>query len=475
MHHSSRSLQHFFRSLQFAGSRAYAHAPQQGDIQWRVDPTVKVAAGRKDAAVPLQSPQVFRTHTELAARLGYVAERCCNPGTIHIWHATMCPMSTLQVDTDDALRRWVAKREGVADVSESTWQMLEEEYWIDEWRTADPELRDKVRNRILARYRRLKRFAHEMGGSVTDMSGDGQQHDPTLVRADFPAGDPAALRAEALCLYWAKLAEAEKGVRRFRKDVLGGAAVSESVARGLIHSPAASVLSLESFKRNQIPIVGHTAEFLRYEKANPFERPYWARAVLRITWPGGETVTNPRMEGPAPMETLAFWDGQKLVPIAPWRFSLLRRLHEVAADLCRHYPWEPQDAAWLILTGEAPWAPPLTARVTGPDQIRNHGTITITAAHWVPKDAVTKFYAEVKSRVDSAPTPSLRRLAVFRFVAEQSSGITERFVYGLNIPSWRSLQARWNEEYPPEHEWHYRDVRNFRRDYTEASKSLTGY
>jgi hypothetical protein len=167
--------------------------------------------------------------------------------------------------------------------------------------------------------------------------------------------------------------------------------------------------------------------------------------------------------------------GLMLLRWASLQRNLLRRLHEVATGLCRHYPWKPQDAAWLILTGEAPWAPPLTARVTGPDQIRNHGTITITAAHWVPKDAVSKFYAEVKSRVDSAPTPSSRRLAVFRFVAEQSSTIRERLVYGLNIPSWRSLQARWNEEHPPGHEWHYRDVRNFRRDFAEASKSLIGY
>jgi hypothetical protein len=111
----------------------------------------------------------------------------------------------------------------------------------------------------------------------------------------------------------------------------------------------------------------------------------------------------------------------------------------------------------------------------GPDQIRNHGTITITAAHWVPKNAVSKFYAELKSRHDSAPTPSLRRLAVFRFVTEQSSGITERLVYGLNIPPWRSLQAQWNEVYPPGHEWHYRDIRNFRRDFKEAFTALVGY
>jgi hypothetical protein len=387
----------------------------------------------------------------------------------------MCPMRNSQVDTNDALRRWVAKREGTTDVSEPIWQLVVEDRLVADWWDEDPELRDKVRDEILARYRRYKRLVRETGGTIGDASEDGQERDSTLLWAELPAGDPAALRAEALCLYWAKLAEAEEGVCQFRKDVLGGAAVSESAARGLIHSPAAAVLRLESFQRSQIPIVGHTAEFLRYAKANPFERPYWARAAVRITWPSGETVINPRMERPTPMETLTFWDGQKPVPIAPWHFSLLRRLHEVATGLCRHYPWKPQDAAWLILTGEAPWAPPLTARVTGPDHIRNHGTITITAAHWVPKDAVSKFYAEVKSRVDSAPTPSLRRLAVFRFVAEQSSGIRERLVYGLNIPSWRSLQARWNEEHPPGHEWHYRDVRNFRRDFAEASKSLIGY
>jgi hypothetical protein len=387
----------------------------------------------------------------------------------------MCPMRNSQVDTDDALRRWVAKREGTTHVSEPIWQVVVEDRLVAEWWDEDPELRDKVRDEILTKYRRYKRLVRETGGTIGDASEDGQERDSILLRAELPAGDPAALRAEALCLYWAKLAEAEEGVCRFRKDVLGGAAVSESAARRLIHSPAAAVLRLESFQRSQIPIVGHTAEFLRYEKANPFERPYWARAAVRITWPGGETVINPRMERSTPMETLTFWDGQKPVPIAPWRFSLLRRLHEVATGLCRHYPWKPQDAAWLILTGKAPWAPPLTARVTGPDQIRNHGTITITAAHWVPKAAVSKFYVEVKSRVDSAPTPSLRRLAVFRFVAEQSSGIRERLVYGLNIRSWRSLQARWNEEHPPGHEWHYRDVRNFRRDFAEASKSLIGY
>jgi hypothetical protein len=309
----------------------------------------------------------------------------------------MCPMRNSQPDTDEAsLREWVAKREGVPDVSEPIWQLIVDDLYLGDWRTAgDPEARDKARKEILDRYRRLKRLVRDAGGEVVATSQDGQERDSTSLRATLPVGDPKALRADALCLYWAKLAEAEERVRQFRKEALGGTTLSEADARSLIHSPDSVVK---------------------------------------------------------------------------------RHLHEVAADLCRRYPWDLDDASWLILTGEAPWVPPLTARIKGPDQIRNHGTITITAAHWVPKDAVSKFYAELKAQyVDSAPTPSLRRLAIFRFVTEQSSGITEHLVFGLKIPPWRSLQAQWNEQYPPGHDWYYSDHRNLRRDFKEAFLALVGY
>ena len=132
-------------------------------------------------------------------------------------------------------------------------------------------------------------------------------------------------------------------------------------------------------------------------------------------------------------------------------------------------------AAWFVLTGEPPWVPPLTATASGPAQVKNHGTITIRAAHWVPDEAIGKLYLDLKSRMGPSPTTSQRRLALFRLVAQHSSDITERLVYGLDTPPWRTLFAAWNEEYPPAHEWHYRDVRNFRRDFAEASRALIGY
>jgi hypothetical protein len=150
---------------------------------------------------------------------------------------------------------------------------------------------------------------------------------------------------------------------------------------------------------------------------------------------------------------------------------VLADLHGVATKLTRTYPWKPSSAAWFILTDEPPWVPPLTAHASGPDTRLNHGSITITAAHWVPREAVSRFYADVKARMNPAPTPSMRRLNLFRFVVQHSEGIWEPYREGVNIPSWRPLLHLWNEEYPVSHSWHYHDVRNFRRDYQKAFNS----
>jgi hypothetical protein len=92
-----------------------------------------------------------------------------------------------------------------------------------------------------------------------------------------------------MCLYWAKIAEATSEVRGFRREVLGGTTLAPGDARKLIHSPAAAVLSVGDFRAKKIPIVGHTAEFLRYEKSESFASPYWTRATVKTTWPGGRT------------------------------------------------------------------------------------------------------------------------------------------------------------------------------------------
>jgi hypothetical protein len=90
----------------------------------------------------------------------------------------------------------------------------------------------------------------------------------------------------------------------------------------------------------------------------------------------------------------------------------------------------------------------------------------------VPRAVVSSFYADVKARTDSAPTPSMRRLALFHFVVQHSQGVQQIHTVGLETPAWRHLLRMWNEEHPAGDPWHYRDVRNFRRDFLEAFHSL---
>jgi hypothetical protein len=305
------------------------------------------------------------------------------------------------------LRALVADHLNLLYVPPSIWNKEITRRYVQQWGRANSnDEKIAAQNELVELVREDMKAVASMGVDITPWKMPGKEGTKrgTAVKVDLSANDPIALRADALRLYWAKLAEAGQRVRQFRKDLLGGGVASESEARNLMHSPAAS------------------------------------------------------------------------------------QLNSVAADLCRRYPWELKDAAWFVLTGEAPEVPPLTAHINRFFTLGNQGTITITAAYWVPKAAVSEFYAEVKAEVkarivDIAPTPSPRRLALFRFVVERSQGIDQWgslkpgepksvHVQGLHIPQWRSLQAQWNEEHPEGHEWHYSDHRNLRRDFNEAFEAL---
>ena len=273
-------------------------------------------------------------------------------------------------------------------------------------------------------------------------------------------------------MYWAKLAEGEAVVRSFRARVTDGVAVSVSEARGLLASSAASLVSVRTFAKHGVPIVGHTSELDVSERSHPLDRPYNFYGTLRLTWPEGADVTEFKNSGPAPPAPMEVWNGTETILIAPWPFSVLGDLRKTVSKLIERYPWDAATAAWFVLTGEPPWVPPLTATAQGPDSTRNHGTITIKASHWVPEEDVANLYSYMKAQTRPAPTTSRRRLTLFCFVTERSSPILERLTTGIDPPPWRSLQSQWNEEYPADHKWHYRDIRNFRRDFLEAWRSL---
>jgi hypothetical protein len=219
--------------------------------------------------------------------------------------------------------------------------------------------------------------------------------------------DPIALRAEALCVYWAKLAEADRDVCSFRKKTLGGAAVSANEANRLVTSPAPAFMWPETFTRRGVPIVDHTAKLDVAERSHPFELPY-RKAVVPAAY-----------EAPRPPEPIEVRNGTEPILVAPWPRSVLGQLRKTAPKLAERYPWE-MPAAWFVLTGVPPWVPPLTATSTGPDLAKNHGTITIRAAHWVLKERLRQHYIEMKAGMKPTPTASPRRLTLFRFINERS-------------------------------------------------------
>lgn len=95
------------------------------------------------------------------------------------------------------------------------------------------------------------------------------------------------------------------------------------------------------------------------------------------------------------------------------------------------------------------------------------------------EEAVSDLYLKMKSRMHPTHTTSQRRLTLFRFVTERSSGVNKLdrggACNGLTHSSVAQPTTQWNEEYPSSQKWHYSDVRNLRRDFVEASKLLLGY
>jgi hypothetical protein len=142
-------------------------------------------------------------------------------------------------------------------------------------------------------------------------------------------------------------------------------------------------------------------------------------------------------------------------------------LADLAQRLRKYYGWHPHDAAWFVLTGDAPTLEPLAASfhhsvsVYGP----NYGEITLHAAPWVPADEVKRAFLEARDRMRAGAGPgtvSKQRLEVLRFVEE------ERAKRQQQTPLTTLFEA-WNQREP---HWAYADYTAFSKAYREARKEV---
>jgi hypothetical protein len=289
--------------------------------------------------------------------------------------------------------------------------------------------------------------------------------------------NPVIQRAEAFSLYLAKLASEDPKVKNFRREVLDdGAFLSMEEAEDFIFSPATGLFPAAWFKEEGVPFVGHTVRVLELERLSS-QRPRRLRGTAKVEWDGGEIVAP--FEGAVlssdPFERKAV--GSEFVPAL--KKSVISDLLLLDEHLRGRFPWHPlhQDVLQVpmfVLTGMPPWVEPF--RATVPDGYPDlYQTVDITVWPWVPVGEVTSLYESVRKELNPTPTTSPKRLTLFMFVLEHPEVEVAHVGERPKVPSWRELHRLWNEEYPGGSEWHYKDVRNFQRDFKEAFDQITNF
>ncbi len=432
----------------------------------------------------------------------------------------------------EELRKWLAKQLRVEDVPRPLWGWLEEEDYVDE---VLDDNRPLDREDLLGIAKERLQFAKEMapfvGGSpgtftsarVLDPAGrvgkhrrvhhESQIYDPFLdplaevmgqlvaagvpidpkdagvvgelldrravqLEAQIEASDnPVIQRAEAFSLYLAKLASEDPKVKNFRREVLDdGAFLSKEEAEAFIYSPATALFHAAWFKEEGVPFVGHTVRVLELEILSS-RRPRRLRGKAKVEWDGGEIVSP--FEGAVlssdPFERKAV--GSESVPAL--KKSVISGLLLLDEHLRGRFPWRPlhQDVLevpMFVLTGIPPWVEPFRATVPEgyPDLYQ---TVDITVWPWVPVEEVTSLYESVRKELNPTPTTSAKRLALFMFVLEHPEVEVAHVGERPKVPSWRELHRLWNKHFPRGNEWHYKDVRNFQRDFKEAFDQITNF
>jgi hypothetical protein len=111
----------------------------------------------------------------------------------------------------------------------------------------------------------------------------------------------------------------------------------------------------------------------------------------------------------------------------------------------------------------------------------SNNKITVTSEPWVHRDEQSRQYESLRNNWLWRQTPSERRMELLRFVIGFYEGYYDKkrnitgLTPGSSWPGWRRIMEQWNERYPQDHGWHYKDVRNFRRDFRETFETVTRY
>ena len=382
------------------------------------------------------------------------------------------------------LWEWVTRRLRIAEVPEPIRRLAKKDEYVKDALAKDKELAREGRASLLGFVQERMVFAKEMEnwkqGRTPGDEDDDRDPEPPL-----ELGHIESPRSKALEEYIAKMASCERSVFNFRVWYLNGGVLLPEQARALISSPAAAYLPPYYFNPQRelhVPLVGHAATPPEMEAVESDEVGPYTPVKMFIDPPGVKLKAKVRRT----KELLVPGEDGRPQKVTVSEHSLLNELRKVSRRVLRWRPWNEEQTNWFVLTGEPPTIPAVEGRYRASrSDLITFGTINMTIQPWVSAKTVRDSYQRLQSRLkEKKPrAPSERNLAVFRFVVDQQTvelpgaaggrdGFERMKPPKLVRPSWRTLLEHWNRMYPEGDTWHYKDVRNFSKDFRRAEKSV---
>jgi hypothetical protein len=403
--------------------------------------------------------------------------------------------------TEEQLRAQLAERLGQESVSNVHWELLEYRGHVKD--ALDIGSKAAIEDLVEAA-RALREYAELMEGVAPSKERMKARHKRRSREHRAPEVDDdearyAVERAATLGEYLSLRASLHPDVRRFRDKVLEGKLLTPQEAQAFIESPANSRFSPDYLKEKGVPLVRHSARFLEHgtrPEGDNSER-FVEFESIHIDPPGDTFVAQlpvsvafddlAKVRLPADTQQIAGGEPySRMVPIDEYAYvsvypgSVLDYLGWLGLRLSEHFcsAWDEAQAAWFVLTGENSLPRSMAGHydsATGEDL--TYGTITLTVEPWAPANAVARFYQHLQQDVlgQRSRAPSLRNLAVFRFVTSElkdslvNAGELEDIEH---LPPWPEFKRRWNAMNRSKPSWTYKHLSKFQRDYYRGGRAI---
>src|SRR5215213_2345508 len=331
------------------------------------------------------------------------------------------------------LRVELQKELGKAAISGPVWEQLEEDGHVENYLDRLVQSED-----VKGEAGRLLRYSEKV-----IKQGGGRPRPPTrkeLVEIELDEGERA--HAEALRHYLVRQAATLPEVRQFRDERLGGNVLVSERAEEFLRAEELEGLSEEEL--NEDP---------SYASSYAVHLDGLSREELK------GLVIPSRRRGGYLGERSAFYE--ELSGYVWFREEEKQiDLGELSLWLASVYPWEPEDAAWFVLTGEPPEVISLNLSYHPA-----RGVFTLAFAPWISEETLRRAYRKARDRAHGGEDnrqPGEKALALLRFVSERTP-------WG-ETPKWTPLMTAWNEDDDTQPKWRFSGVSQFRKTYLRAER-----